>query len=189
MTVWTHEKIIQEVKVTQTQTHTQTHTDTQCDLRCQHDTLQTFQIFNNTHTHTHPRTHTQCNLHCLNDKAHTFEIHFNTHTHTRTYTHTQTVTPCPESTECVHRKHPDLCKSLGSTTCRFTRRSSLVHQCVVPVLVVLPMLRLRWALLNNPSCLMHRLDNRHCPSPCGPWSAVESRSIVFFGGNFFASHG
>jgi len=95
------------------------------------------------------------------------------------------VTPCPESTECVHRKHPDLCKSLGSTTCRFTRRSSLVHQCVVPVLVVLPMLRLRWALLNNPSCLMHRLDNRHCPSPCGPWSAVESRSIVFFWREFF----
>jgi len=53
---------------------------------------------------------------------------------------------------------PDFCKTLGSTTCRrFTCRSSLVHECGVPLLVVLPLLRLRWVLFNNPSCLVHRL--------------------------------
>ena len=68
------------------------------------------------------------------------------------------LSPPSTSTESVHQKRPDLCNSLFSSTCsRFNCRSSLVHQCVVPLLVVLLMLRLRWALFNNPSCLMHRL--------------------------------
>jgi hypothetical protein len=102
-----------------------------------------------------------------------------THTHTHTHTHT----PCPPSTESVHRTRPDLCKTLVSTTCRrFTCRSSLVHQCVVPLLVVLPMLRLRWALLNNPSCLIHRLHIViiHPLVALGvPWNHEQS---LFFGG-------
>jgi len=42
---------------------------------------------------------------------------------------------------------------------------------------VLPLLRLRWVLLNNPSCLrvtMHRLHILVLHPPFGPWNAVES---------------
>jgi len=73
-----------------------------------------------------------------------------------------------------------------------TCRSSLVHQCVVPLLVVLLLLRLRLVLLNNPSYLMHRLHIVIVTSvsPCGPWNAVETRTRdSLFGGTFFLSHG
>ena len=39
-------------------------------------------------------------------------------THTHAHTHTHTHTPCPLSTESVHWKRPDLCQTLGSTTCK-----------------------------------------------------------------------
>ena len=93
------------------------------------------------------------------------------------------------SNESVRLKRPDLCKTFGSTTCRrCTCRSSLVHQCVVPLLVVLPMLRLRWALLNNQSCLMHRLHIVivHPFVALGvPWNHEQS----FFFGRTFGSQG
>jgi len=106
--------------------------------------------------------------------------------HTHSHTHTHTHTPCPLSTESAHWKRPDLCKALVSSTfSRFTCRSSLVHQCVIPLIVVLPMLRLRWALLNSPSCLIHILHIVIVYPLVAlgvPWNHEQS---FFFGGTFF----
>ena len=106
--------------------------------------------------------------------------------HTHSHTHTHTHTPCPLSTESAHWKRPDLCKALVSSTfSRFTCRSSLVHQCVIPLIVVLPMLRLRWTLLNSPSCLIHILHIVIVYPLVAlgvPWNHEQS---FFFGGTFF----
>jgi len=41
----------------------------------------------------------------------------------------------------------------------------------------------RWVLLNNPSCLMYRLHI--IILHCGPWNAVETRTLVLFWRDFF----
>ena len=61
---------------------------------------------------------------------------------------------------------------------------------------MLPLLRLRWVLLNNPSCLrvtIYRLYIIVLYPPSGPWNAVESpaginHEYLFFVADFFLSH-
>jgi len=63
---------------------------------------------------------------------------------------------------------------------------------------VLPLLRLRWVLLNNPSFLrvtIHRMRIIVLQPPSGPWNAMESPAgmnheyLFFLAGLFFLSHG
>ena len=143
-----------------THTHPRTHTHTHAHIR----------------TYTHTRTHTQCNLYCLNDKAHTFEIYYNTHTHTHTHTHTLSsihwIRP-PDTSRPLqnfglhHLQKIHLQKLLGPSVCCTTAGGA---PDVAPALGVA-----------QQSELPHtQTTHRHHSSPCGPWSALESRTIVVF---------
>jgi len=68
-----------------------------------------------------------------NGQAHTFELEIHHNTHTRTHTHILF---------CIHW----ICRASDTHLVKLTW-----------LLVALPLLRLCWVLLNNLSCLMHRL--------------------------------